>query len=92
MPVPKRKRSRARRDSRFANKGIKVKTVNACSQCTMPLMSHTACSVCGYYKGIKVLACTKMERSIKRDELRKDRAKKRQDRSGQEPQAPQKEE
>ena len=25
MPVPKSKRSRARRDSRFANKGVKVK-------------------------------------------------------------------
>ncbi|HLC07026.1 MAG TPA: 50S ribosomal protein L32 [Candidatus Babeliales bacterium] len=65
MPVPKRKRSRARRDSRFANKGIKVKAISGCLNCKDPIVPHTACKNCGFYKGVKVLA-TKADRKVKR--------------------------
>ena len=65
MPVPKRKRSRARRDSRFANKGIKVKAITGCANCKDPIVPHTACKNCGFYKGIKVLV-TKADRKVKR--------------------------
>jgi large subunit ribosomal protein L32 len=65
MPVPKRKRSRARRDSRFANKGIKVKAITGCTNCNDPIVPHTACQKCGFYKGVKVLA-TKTDRKAKR--------------------------
>ncbi len=70
MPVPKRKRSRARRDSRFANKGITVLTIATCSNCKAATLPHAVCKSCGHYKGIKVLV-TKIERSMKRDEVRK---------------------
>jgi large subunit ribosomal protein L32 len=65
MPVPKRKRSRARRDSRFANKGIKVKAITGCTNCKDPITPHAACQKCGFYKGVKVLA-TKADRKAKR--------------------------
>ncbi|HLW73351.1 MAG TPA: 50S ribosomal protein L32 [Candidatus Babeliales bacterium] len=65
MPVPKRKRSRARRDSRFANKGIKVKAIAGCLNCKDPIVPHTACKKCGFYKGVKILA-TKADRKVKR--------------------------
>jgi len=65
MPVPKRKRSRARRDSRFANKGIKVKAIASCLNCKDPIVPHTACQKCGFYKGVKVLV-TKADRKVKR--------------------------
>ena len=65
MPVPKRKRSRARRDSRFANKFIKVKSFASCSNCSAAITSHKVCATCGYYKGRKIMA-TKLERSTKR--------------------------
>lgn len=65
MPVPKRKRSRARRDSRFANKGIQVKAITGCANCKDPIAPHTACQNCGFYKGVKVLV-TKAERTAKR--------------------------
>ena len=65
MPVPKRKRSRARRDSRFANKGIKVKAIASCLNCKDPIVPHTACKKCGFYKGVKVLV-TKADRQVKR--------------------------
>ncbi len=73
MPVPKRKRSRARRDSRFANKGVKVTSITHCAQCREPLKPHQACNACGFYKGAKVLT-TKQERATKRTELAKAKA------------------
>ncbi len=65
MPVPKRKRSRARRDKRFANKALSVYSVGACGHCSAPIRSHQLCSLCGYYKGVKVVQ-DKVERTEKR--------------------------
>lgn len=69
MPVPKRKVSRARRDKRQANKGIKPQAVAACLNCANPILPHQACEHCGFYKGKKVLV-TKTERAVKRGEVR----------------------
>ena len=68
MPVPKRKRSKARRDKRFANKGLHVMVVTECKNCNSPLATHVACQKCGFYKGVKVLV-TKHERTEKRIQL-----------------------
>ncbi len=76
MPVPKRKRSRARRDKRFANKGIKVKVFAKCSNCQEVLCPHQACKGCGHYKGKQVIA-TKTERLVKRTNERKEIVEKR---------------
>jgi large subunit ribosomal protein L32 len=65
MPVPKRKRSRVRRDKRFANKGVQVKAITGCKTCTAPLVPHVVCASCGHYKGVKVVA-TKQDRAQKR--------------------------
>jgi len=77
MPVPKRKRSRARRDKRFANKGISVKAFTYCKTCQEPIMPHTACKGCGHYKGVKVMT-TKKDRAEKRGSEKKRLAKKAQ--------------
>ena len=77
MPVPKRKRSRARRDKRFANKGVKMKAFSKCTNCEAVLCPHQACKNCGYYKGKKVVAATKAERTVKRTIVRKDISDKR---------------
>jgi large subunit ribosomal protein L32 len=69
MPVPKRKRSRARRDSRFANKGIKPQAIAECKNCKKALLPHQVCKHCGHYKGAKVLV-TKAERTLKRTETK----------------------
>ncbi|MGD1997916.1 MAG: 50S ribosomal protein L32 [Candidatus Dependentiae bacterium] len=68
MPVPKGKRSRARRDKRKANKGITMSQLGSCQTCQSPISSHRACSVCGYYKGVKVLR-TKTERRELRGQM-----------------------
>lgn len=67
MPVPKRKRSKCRRDKRFANKGLEVKAFTTCKQCAVPLAPHVVCSSCGFYKGKKVII-TKLDRGQKRVE------------------------
>ena len=81
MPVPKRKRSRARRDSRFANKGIQAKILSACPNCKEAQLPHQVCKHCGHYKGVKVLV-TKAERSLKRTEHKVAVQKTRADRQG----------
>ena len=51
MGVPTQKRtksSKKRRASQFALKATKPKL---CSNCQNPVLGHTACTKCGYYKG-----------------------------------------
>ena len=73
MPVPKRKRSRARRDSRFANKGLKPKAFSLCKNCQEPQLPHQVCKSCGHYKGIKIVT-TKAERAVKRSQAKSAKA------------------
>jgi large subunit ribosomal protein L32 len=74
MAVPKRKRSRSRRDKRFANKGLKPKAITNCKNCQEPTLPHAMCEKCGFYKGIKVKV-SKMERAMSRVETKTARAK-----------------
>jgi len=83
MPVPKRKRSRSRRDKRFANKGLKVKMFTECNNCQAPIAPHQVCSGCGFYKGVKVVD-TKIDRAIKRGKARQDKMAKQKERKGKE--------
>jgi len=70
MPVPKRKRSHARKHSRDANKGLDVKAVTACKNCNAVIIPHVVCKECGHYKGRKIMV-TKVERAMKRGQVRK---------------------
>lgn len=74
MPVPKRKQSRSRRDSRSANKGLKPKAFTLCANCQTAIMTHQACDTCGFYKGVKVFE-TKMDRALKRGQARQAKQK-----------------
>lgn len=87
MPVPKRKRSRARRDKRFANKGIKARAFGLCQNCNMVVQQHAICQECGFYKGRKVMT-TKAERLVKRGEVRQVQEQKMAARAQREGQAP----
>lgn len=73
MPVPKRKRSHARKSKRNANKGFATKAFTQCPNCKEVLSPHQACKKCGHYKGVKVLV-TKEERSLTRGRARKVKA------------------
>ncbi len=65
MPVPKRKTSKARRDSRHSTRFIRPEAITKCLNCGHALSPHQVCQECGFYKGEKVLR-TKQERALMR--------------------------
>ena len=57
MAVPKRKTSKARRDSRRSNNWkLSVPGIVECPQCHEPKLAHRVCKNCGYYNGTEVVA------------------------------------
>ena len=54
MALPKKKTSRSRRNMRRSHDSVPVPNVIYC-ECGEPVLPHRACSVCGAYKGRKVL-------------------------------------
>ncbi len=59
MAVPKRRTSRARRNSRRAQWKLTVPGLVACPQCHEKKLPHRVCLSCGYYRGKEVLKDTK---------------------------------
>lgn len=55
MAVPKRKMSKARRDSRRANWKLAVPGLVECPQCHELKRPHHVCPECGYYDGKEVV-------------------------------------
>jgi len=56
MAVPKRKTSKAKRDSRRANNfKLSLPGIVECSQCHQPKLAHRVCKKCGYYDGRQVI-------------------------------------
>lgn len=68
MALPKKKISKARRDSRRANWKLSLPGITACPKCKEPKLSHRACKACGYYDGTKVL-------KLKEEKDKKEKAK-----------------
>jgi len=56
MAVPKRKTSKAKRDSRRApNMRMQAPGLSECKQCHSMKLPHRVCPVCGTYDGKKVI-------------------------------------
>lgn len=70
MPVPKRKTSKARRDQRCAGINKFDYSSTNCVTCGAGISQHSVCTVCGFYKGEKIIR-TKEDRQKDRD-LRKE--------------------
>ncbi|MDR0426102.1 MAG: 50S ribosomal protein L32 [Clostridiales bacterium] len=49
MAVPKRKTSKQRSATRYAQWKLKSPAVVECPQCHKPKLSHRVCGACGYY-------------------------------------------
>lgn len=73
MAVPKQHRSKSRQGQRRMHIYLEEKKTTVCPKCGKPVLSHTLCNSCGYYKGrqvIDVLAkLTKKERKKKEKEM-----------------------
>ena len=55
MAVPKKRKSKAKRDSRRAHDHIRLPNVSNCPQCHEPVLPHHVCSGCGTYKGRTII-------------------------------------
>jgi len=55
MAVPKRKKSKARRNKRRSHQRITGPNLSSCPQCREAKLSHHACPGCGTYKGRTVI-------------------------------------
>jgi large subunit ribosomal protein L32 len=63
MAVPKRRKSRSKRDMRRAHwvRSIRVPTLTACPNCGEAKLPHRVCPSCGYYKGRQIIIPVKQE-------------------------------
>ena len=56
MAVPKRKTSKAKRDSRKSvNMRLRLPTLSKCAHCHEPKLPHRVCPNCNYYDGREVV-------------------------------------
>jgi large subunit ribosomal protein L32 len=55
MAVPKKKKSKSKRDMRRAHDHIKMPNVSSCPQCHEAVLSHNVCKSCGTYKGQTII-------------------------------------
>lgn len=55
MAVPKRKKSKSRRDKRRTHQKTDAPNLSTCPQCGAATMPHNACTQCGEYKGRTVI-------------------------------------
>lgn len=51
MPVPKRRRSSARRDKARTHKKLTARQPSKCDNCGEVRLPHRICPSCGFYKG-----------------------------------------
>ncbi len=55
MAVPKRKKSKSKRDMRRTHQKTDGPNLSTCPECGEAKLPHHACPACGYYKGRKVI-------------------------------------
>ena len=55
MAVPKRKKSKSKRDKRRTHQKTAAPNLSACPECGEATLPHHACPSCGYYRGRKVV-------------------------------------
>jgi large subunit ribosomal protein L32 len=61
MATPKKRKSRAKRDSRRATHQIEAAVYNECDNCGAPKEPHKVCPSCGWYKGRYVIDVVEVE-------------------------------
>jgi large subunit ribosomal protein L32 len=55
MAVPKRRKSKSKRDKGRTHKKLTAPSVSTCPECGEAKLPHQACPSCGSYKGRKVI-------------------------------------
>ena len=55
-PVPKKKHSKSRRNTRRAHDALSGPTIVDCPECGSKKVPHAVCLECGVYKGRQIIA------------------------------------
>jgi large subunit ribosomal protein L32 len=55
MAVPKKKKSKSKRDLRRAHDQVKMPDISICPQCHEPVLPHHVCGNCGTYRGKTII-------------------------------------
>lgn len=73
MTVPKQKHTKSRRNKRRMHIFTMAPALTKCLKCGKPILPHTVCANCGYYKGLEVIdvlkKLTKKERKTREKEM-----------------------
>jgi len=73
MAVPKWNKTKGKRNQRRMHLFLKKPSLVLCPKCGKPVLPHTVCLNCGYYKGIEVIdvlkKLTKKEKKIREKEM-----------------------
>jgi len=73
MAVPKQRKTKSRRNNRRSHIFIKNAGLTTCQKCGKPVLGHTVCDNCGYYKGVEIIdtmkKLTKKEKKAKEKEI-----------------------
>lgn len=56
MGLPGKRLSSRHRKTRAAHHALKKTTLATCTKCHKPILPHTACNSCGYYKGKNIFS------------------------------------
>jgi len=71
--VPKQRKTKSRRNQRRMHIFTKEPALTKCLKCGKPVLPHTVCLNCGYYKGVEVIdvlkKLTKKERKKREKEM-----------------------
>ncbi|MFA6190018.1 MAG: 50S ribosomal protein L32 [Candidatus Staskawiczbacteria bacterium] len=74
MAVPRHSHTRGKVGRSRMHKYIKNVQLNVCPKCKKPILSHTACLNCGYYKGSEVInvlgKLTKKDKKTREKEIK----------------------
>ena len=65
---PKKRHSRARQGKRRAVIKLSIRKTVLCFNCQSPVLAHTICKKCGFYKGREVIDVTKKKKEKEKKE------------------------
>ncbi|MBU3942876.1 50S ribosomal protein L32 [Patescibacteria group bacterium] len=73
MATPKKRTTSGSRDQRRMHIHLKTPGITTCTKCGKPVLGHTVCHNCGYYKGVEIIdvmkKLTKKEKKMKAKEI-----------------------
>jgi len=83
MAVPKQGHTRAKVGKSRMHKFIKPVRLSLCPKCKKPILSHTVCLNCGFYKGEEVInvmaSLTKKDKKLREKEIKSAEKESKQD-------------